>query len=65
MRWIAWIFRGKKSSELPDSLTKLRPGDPCWCGSERTYARCHRREDRRIMRALGIDKAGLRNNPFV
>jgi hypothetical protein len=68
MRMFAWLnklFRRETRAELPDSLVDLRGSDPCWCGSGRKYARCHRPEDRRRMRELGISPAAYRGNPFV
>ena len=63
--WLKNLFRRWQIRELPDSLTDLRGSDPCWCGSGRKYARCHRPEDRRCMRELGISQAAVRGNPFV
>jgi hypothetical protein len=65
MTWLDRIFRRNMANKTPDSMTDMRRSDPCWCGSGRRYASCHRKEDRRRMRELGIDKDGLRSNPFV
>lgn len=65
MRWLDRLFRRRRTRPLPDSMTDLRRSDPCWCGSGRRYAGCHRKEDRQRMRELGISKGRLRNNPFV
>ncbi|KIH77266.1 SEC-C motif-containing protein [Geoalkalibacter ferrihydriticus] len=65
MNWLRRLFRKKDSASLPDSLTELRKTDPCWCGSDRTYGSCHRKEDRRRLRELGISGADLQRNPLI
>ncbi len=38
----------------PASMFDLRSGDPCWCGSEKAYRKCHRKVDKlRLAEALG------------
>lgn len=66
MKWLSFLFRHKNKSAIsPDSMTDLRRSDPCWCGSGRNYGKCHRKDDLKRMRALGINQAALRSNPFV
>ena len=31
----------------PESAKKLDRNDPCWCGSEKKYKKCHYEEDRK------------------
>lgn len=42
----------------PSSMMDLRPGDPCWCGSGKSYRKCHRPDDRRREKELGLDRKG-------
>jgi len=65
LTWLKRLFRRENRNELPDSMLDLRGSDPCWCGSGRKYARCHRPEDRRMQRKLGISSKTIRNNPFI
>lgn len=65
MKWLLRLLRGKPRREYPLSLTALRRSDPCWCGSGRRYARCHRREDRRRLRELGLNPGALNAHPFL
>lgn len=66
MNWLKRLFRsGREPDNTADSMTDLRRSDPCWCGSGRHYGKCHCKEDLKRMRALGINQAALRSNPFV
>jgi hypothetical protein len=65
MQWLKRLLRQKKTHSSPDSMTDLRRADPCWCGSGRAYGGCHRKEDRKRMKELGINTAALGRNPFV
>lgn len=66
MKWLKRLFRCRReTNSTADSMTDLRRIDPCWCGSGRRYGQCHRKEDLKRMRALGINNAALRSNPFV
>lgn len=40
----------------PCSMQDLRGGDLCWCGSGKQYRKCHRSEDRRREKELGIKR---------
>lgn len=44
----------KSTEDYPRSMQDLRGGDPCWCGSGQSYRQCHRPEDRRRQKELGI-----------
>ncbi|WP_429885772.1 SEC-C metal-binding domain-containing protein [Geoalkalibacter halelectricus] len=65
MNWLRKLFGRKMSGDLPDSLTDLGRSDPCWCGSGKNYGSCHRKEDRRRLRELGLSNADLRRNPLI
>jgi hypothetical protein len=65
MKWLDRLLRRRKTREVPNSMADLQRSDPCWCGSGRRYTRCHRKEDQQRMRELGLNKEGLRRNPFV
>jgi hypothetical protein len=65
MSWLERLLGRRGTGETPGSMTDLRRGDPCWCGSGRKYGSCHRQEDRQRRRELGIDKKGACDNPFV
>lgn len=55
------IFRkktNKTEDDHPMSMQDLRPGDPCWCGSGKSYRRCHRPEDRSREKELGLKRKG-------
>lgn len=34
-------------------MSKIGPNDPCWCGSDKKYKKCHRNEDRSAASILG------------
>lgn len=55
-RLLSRLLRGSKSKSdsYPRSMQDLRGGDPCWCGSGKSYRRCHRPEDRRREKELGL-----------
>lgn len=66
MNWLKRLFRVRRDpNTTAESMMDLRRSDPCWCGSGRRYGKCHRKEDLKSMRALGISKTALRSNPFV
>jgi hypothetical protein len=55
--WKTLLTRNKKSapSDYPRSMLDLRGGDPCWCGKDKPYRKCHRPEDRKREKELGLD----------
>lgn len=65
MNWLLRLLGRKPRSKYPASLAGLRRNDPCWCGSDRSYGRCHRREDRGRLRELGLNPDALSANPFL
>ena len=34
----------------PASASKVRPNDPCWCGSGKKFKRCHKVSTARVLR---------------
>jgi len=48
----------KTESDYPTSMQELRANGPCWCGSDKPYRKCHRPEDRKREKALGLDRKG-------
>lgn len=57
MKFLWRKFFGRSSrpqGEYPRSMQDLRGGDPCWCGSDKPYRKCHRPEDRRRQKELGL-----------
>lgn len=48
----------KTESDYPTSMQELRTNGPCWCGSDKPYRRCHRSEDRKREKELGLDRKG-------
>ena len=70
MRWAGFLWHGltrrfsfwrvRRSQAgpraYPANLQDLRGGDPCWCGSGKVYRRCHRPQDRRRERDLGLNR---------
>lgn len=57
-RLLSRLLTGNKPEpdSYPRSMQDLRGSDPCWCGSGKSYRRCHRPEDRRREKELGIDR---------
>jgi hypothetical protein len=56
-----WLFsRKNKRAEgnEPTCMQDLRANDPCWCGSDRPYLKCHRAEDRKREKQLGLHRKG-------
>ncbi len=59
--WKSWrsIFKKRPTDatlEYPSSMLDLGANSPCWCGSEKPYKKCHRPEDRRREKELGINR---------
>lgn len=70
MRWLGWLTKrlggyGKAEGELPTNMNDLRGGDPCWCGSGKSYRRCHRGWDRRKLKEACQGGAPPARNPFL
>jgi hypothetical protein len=60
-RIINWLFNRKSKraeGDYPTSMQDLRANDPCWCGSNRPYRKCHRPEDRNREKELGLRRKG-------
>ncbi len=56
-----WLFHRKSKraeGDYPTSMQDLRANDPCWCGSDRPYRKCHRPEDRKREKELGLHRKG-------
>ena len=56
--WQKLLRRNEKTApgEYPRSMVDLRGGDPCWCGKDKPYRKCHRPEDRKREKELGLDR---------
>jgi hypothetical protein len=56
--WQTLLTRNKKaaSRDYPRSMLDLRGGDPCWCGKDKPYRKCHRPEDRNREKELGLNR---------
>mgnify|MGYP001378756088 CR=1 FL=1 len=56
--WRTLFARDQKAAthKTPRSMQELRGGDLCWCGSEKPYRKCHRPEDRKRQKELGINR---------
>jgi len=52
------FFHERGRTDYPNNMQDLRGGDPCWCGSGKSYRRCHRREDRKPEKELGLNRRG-------
>lgn len=59
--WSRLLRRFVRPRAYPTNLQDLRRRDPCWCGSGKTYGRCHRRQDRRRERELGLNRRRRRS----
>lgn len=58
---IGWLFSRKHKlpeENYPASMQDLQPKDSCWCGSGKAYKKCHRPEDRRREKELGLNRKG-------
>lgn len=58
---IDWLFKRilrKSEGGYPTSMQDLQANDPCWCGSDKPYRRCHRPEDRRSEKEFGLHRKG-------
>ena len=55
--WGKLLRRNEKTApgECPRSMLDLRGGDPGWCGKNKPYRKCHRPEDRKREKELGLD----------
>ena len=61
MSFIRKLFRRNQNDQThdyPTSMQDLRGGDPCWCGSGKNYRKCHRPEDRKREKELGLNRKG-------
>ncbi|MBW2689815.1 MAG: hypothetical protein JRC99_07795 [Deltaproteobacteria bacterium] len=56
--WRTLLTRKEKTAprDYPRSMQDLRGGDPCWCGKDKPYRKCHRPEDRKREKELGLDR---------
>lgn len=56
--WRTLFERNRKTTtpDTPRSMQELRDDDPCWCGSDKSYRKCHRPEDRKRQKELGINR---------
>lgn len=56
--WQTLLRRNEKTEpgDYPRSMQDLRGGDPCWCGKDKLYRKCHRPEDRKREKELGLER---------
>ena len=56
--WGTLLRRNGKTApgEFPRTMLDLRGSDPCWCGKDKPYRKCHRPEDRKREKELGLDR---------